>query len=190
MGSSFFAPLQPGLFIAGSAALAWVSRGALRRPGSHGFFRFFAWECMLALIVLNLPVWHLDPLAPHQLASWLLLVLSAWLPVHAYRRLKASGRPSAARDDDVALLGFEKTSALVTSGAFRYIRHPMYTALMLLTWGAFLKHFSGTGLALALAATALLVLTALRDEKECIAHFGEAYRAYMRGTRRFIPFVL
>ena len=39
-------------------------------------------------------------------------------------------------------------------------------------------------------ATLFLFLTALRDEKECLAHFGDTYRDYMRGTRRFIPFVL
>jgi len=66
----------------------------------------------------------------------------------------------------------------------------MYTALMLLAWGAFLKQFTWLTLALVLAATVLLVLTALRDEEECIAHFGDAYREYMRRTRRFIPFVL
>ncbi|WP_213955708.1 MULTISPECIES: isoprenylcysteine carboxylmethyltransferase family protein [unclassified Variovorax] len=176
-------------FLAGSAALLHVSRGALRRPGSHGFYRFFAWECILLLVLLNLPVWGDDPLAPHQLLSWLLLVASAWLPLHAVRLLKRVGRPTEDRQDD-ALLGFEKTSALVTSGAFRYIRHPMYAALIFLAWGAFLKQFSWVGLALVLAATVLLFITALRDEKECLQHFGEAYRAYMRGTRRFIPFVL
>jgi len=69
-------------------------------------------------------------------------------------------------------------------------RRLVLPVLMLLAWGAFLKQFTWLTLALVLAATVLLFLTALRDEKECIAHFGDAYRAYMRGTRRFIPFVL
>jgi protein-S-isoprenylcysteine O-methyltransferase Ste14 len=181
---------SPIVFLAFSAALIYVSRTALRRPDSHGFYRFFAWECILALVLLNLPVWDRDPLAPRQIVSWLLLAASAWLPLHAFTLLWHQGRPSAAARDDEALLAFEKTSALVTTGAFRYIRHPMYTALILLAWGAFLKQFTWHGLALALAATALLALTALRDERECLLHFGEAYRAYMRGTRRFIPFVL
>ncbi|WP_399683690.1 methyltransferase family protein [Xenophilus sp.] len=178
------------LFIAGTAALAYASRRPLRRPGSHGFYRFFAWECILGLVVLNLPVWHDDPLAPRQLLSWPLLVLSAWLPLHAVRRLRREGRPGAQRDDDPALYGFERTSALVTSGAFRYIRHPMYAALIALAWAAFLKQPSWAGTALVLAATLLLVLTALRDEQECLAHFGKAYRDYMARTRRFIPFLL
>ncbi|RZL64281.1 MAG: isoprenylcysteine carboxylmethyltransferase family protein [Variovorax sp.] len=177
------------IFIVGSAALIHVSRGPLRQPRSHGFYRFFAWECILALIVLNLPVWDRDPFAPHQLLSWALLALSAWLPIHAVRLLRQAGKPSTARKGDAALYAFEKTTALVTRGAFRYIRHPMYTALMLLAWGAFLKHFNGLNLLLVLAATALLWMTALRDEEECLAHFGEPYRDYIRGTQRFIPFV-
>ncbi|MDM0074469.1 isoprenylcysteine carboxylmethyltransferase family protein [Variovorax sp. J2P1-59] len=176
-------------FIVISTALLMVSRRALRDSDSHGFYRFFAWECILGLVLLNLPVWGDDPLAPHQLASWLLLVASALLPLHAVRLLKRMGKPSDARNDE-ALFDFEKTSTLVTGGAFRYIRHPMYAALIFLAWGAFLKQFSWLGLALVLAATVLLFMTALRDEQECLKHFGEAYRSYMRGTRRFVPFVL
>ena len=176
------------VFCAVSAALLYVSRGALRNPKSHGFYRFFAWECILALVLLNRPVWDVNPLAPHQLLSWLLLILSVWLPIHAYRLLSTLGQPTPERADD-ALLGFEKTSQLVASGAFRYIRHPMCAALIFLAWGAFLKHFSWLGLALVLAATGLVWLTAIRDEAECLAHFGEPYRDYMRSTRRFIPFL-
>lgn len=177
------------LFVLGSAALLYVSRGPLRQPRSHGFYRFFAWECILLLVVRNLPVWDADPFAPHQLASWTLLIVSAWLPVHAVRLLKQVGQPTLARPDDAALYGFEKTSTLVTTGAFRYIRHPMYAALVCLAWGAFLKRFDGLNVALVLAATVLLYVTARRDEIECLAHFGDDYRAYMLRTRRFIPFV-
>lgn len=176
------------LLVLGSAALLYLSRQALRHPGAHGFYRFFAAECILGLIALNLPVWHQEPWAAHQLLSWALLVLSAALPIHAVLLLRKLGKPTPERKDQT-LYGFEKTSQLVTAGAFRYIRHPMYAALIFLAWGAFLKHFSWLGLGLVLAATVLLLITALRDEKECLAYFGEAYRAYMKTTRRFIPFV-
>jgi protein-S-isoprenylcysteine O-methyltransferase Ste14 len=180
----------PALFVLISAALLCVSRRALVRPRSHGFYRFFAWECMLALILVNVPVWQRDPMAPNQLLSWLLLLLSAWLPIHAVQLLWRIGKPASEVRPDAALFGFEKTSALVTAGAFRFIRHPMYTALILLTWAVFLKQPSSwPGAGLALAATALLYMTARRDEEECLAHFGEEYRAYMQRTRRFVPFV-
>jgi protein-S-isoprenylcysteine O-methyltransferase Ste14 len=86
--------------------------------------------------------------------------------------------------------GEQGRDALVTAEAFRYIRHPRYSALICLAWGIFLQQFTGMGLALVLTATALLVVTAYREEQECLAHFGKAYQDYMSRTRRFVPFLL
>lgn len=185
-------PLQayPATFVIVSSALLYVSRGAIVRPRSHGFYRFFAVECIFGLIWINLPVWGDDPaLSPSQSIALLLLATSVWLPLHAVRRLRRLGQPSTARKD-ASLLGFERTTRLVTAGAFKYIRHPMYTALICLAWGVFLQRFTWLGLLLALASTALLFVTAQREEKECLEHFGDAYRAYMHRTRRFVPYLV
>ena len=64
----------------------------------------------------------------------------------------------------------------------------MYTALLCLAWGVFLQRFTWLGLVLVLMATVVLFITAYCEEKECLAYFGEAYRDYMRRTRRFVPF--
>jgi len=178
------------VFLAGTAYFLWVSRHALRNPRSHGFYRFFAWEGILGLVLLNVPVWERDPFSPHQLASWALLFISPVLALQAVRQLKRLGRPDEAQRGEAELFGFERTSALVTSGIFRHIRHPMYAALLYLAWGAYLKAPSSPpGIALAATTTALLLLTALRDEAECRAHFGTAYDDYMRASKRFVPFV-
>ena len=177
------------LFIAGTAFFAYVSRNALRNPRSHGFWRFIAWECMLALVILNFPMWTVDPFSPRQLVSWVLLIASISLAIHAVQMLKRIGRPSEERAE-AELFGFEKTSSLVTSGAFRYIRHPMYAALLYLAWGALLKDISVVTVALAVVASIALFITALRDEAECLAHFGEAYAAYMKTSKRFVPFIV
>ena len=185
-------PLQayPATFVIVSSVLLYVSRGAITRPRSHGFYRFFAVECIFGLIWINLPVWGDDPLMePSQFMAVLLLATSVWLPVHAVRRLRVLGQPSSDRADDT-LIGFEKTTQLVTAGAFKYIRHPMYTALLCLAWGVFLQRFTWLALLLVLATTVLLFVTAMREEHECLAHFGEAYRVYMRRTRRFVPYLL
>jgi len=55
--------LQVAIFLLVSARLVHVSRAALRRPCSHGFWRFWAWEAIAALVVLNAPVWFRDLLA-------------------------------------------------------------------------------------------------------------------------------
>ena len=49
--------LQLVIFGLASAGIVYVSRTVLRKPGSHGFYRFWAWEAILALAVMNAPVW-------------------------------------------------------------------------------------------------------------------------------------
>lgn len=182
--------LEQRLLVFGALTLyfAWVSRNALRSPRAHGFWRFFAWECIAALILLNLPMWEHDPLSPRQIASWLLLIMSPCLAIHAVLLLRREGQPDVRRDD-AELLGFERTSRLVTRGAFRYIRHPMYAALLALAWGAYLKDITPQSSVIVAGATAFLLLTALRDEAECRAHFGAGYADYMQRSKRFIPYV-
>jgi protein-S-isoprenylcysteine O-methyltransferase Ste14 len=176
------------LFIGGTAFFVWASWHALHKPRSHGFTRFIAWECMLALVLLNFPRWTVDPYAARQLISWALLLISLVLAIHAVQLLRRIGQPSAARHD-AELLPFEKTSTLVTTGAFRYIRHPMYAALLFLAWGAALKDLSLASMLLVSVASIALLLTALRDEAECKQYFGTAYADYMKTSKRFIPFV-
>ena len=45
------------ILVATTGVLAYVSRRSLLRPRTHGFFRFFVFEAILALCLLNLPVW-------------------------------------------------------------------------------------------------------------------------------------
>lgn len=175
-------------FLAGAVVLAYLSRGALQRPRSHGFPRFFAFVAILALVLRNLPVWELDPFSPRQLLSWGLLVASIALVLPALKLLRGRGRPVADRGD-AALFGFEKTTVLVTSGLYRHLRHPMYASLLCLAWGAFLKDPGLPGVLLVGTASACLLLTALRDEAECLAYFGPVYRDYMATSKRFVPFV-
>jgi protein-S-isoprenylcysteine O-methyltransferase Ste14 len=176
------------LFLAAWLALLWVSWPSLRHWRSHGFPRFFAWEAIVALVLLNLDDWFHEPFSPHQIVSWFLLAVSLILVLSGVRSLSALGQPSAARTDP-SLVGIEKTTRLVTAGAFRYIRHPLYSSLLFLTWGAFCKAPSWAGAALAVTATALLVLTARVEEAEDCRFFGPAYHEYMTHTRMFIPFV-
>lgn len=69
-------------------------------------------------------------------------------------------------------------------------RHPLYSSLLLLVWGIFFKRPSWPGGGLAAFASACLLLTARAEEAECIRFFGPDYDAYIKRTRRFIPFVL
>ena len=113
-----------------SAAIIFVSWPSLRSPQSHGFYRFFAFESILILFLLNVDYWLRDPFTVHQIVSWVLLIFSTFLVVHGFHLLHVLGKPKGP---------IENTSSLVTLGAYRYIRHPLYSSLLLLGWGIFLK---------------------------------------------------
>ena len=94
------------------------------------------------------------------------------------------------RQAEPQLLAFEKTTTLVNTGIYHYIRHPLYSSLLFLAWGIFFKVPTWLGALLALAATLFLFATAKADEAECIRFFGPAYETYMKQTKRFVPFLL
>jgi protein-S-isoprenylcysteine O-methyltransferase Ste14 len=156
--------------------------------GSHGFYRFFAWEAILILVITNLDVWFLDPWRPAQILSWILLCASLVLVVWGFQTLHQRGKPDVSRSDPT-LIGVERTTELVTDGIYRWIRHPLYASLLALNWGAFFKQPGWVGLCLAGVATLFLWRTACIEEGENLRTFGPAYQEYMQRTRRFIPFL-
>jgi len=177
------------LFIVGTLGIIWVSRAALRDVHSHGFYRFFSWELILILFVLNMNYWIVDPFSFRQIISWVVLIISLVLIIQGVQLFQKKGKIDRERQAST-LVSIEKTTALVTSGVYRYIRHPFYSSLLFLAWGIFLKRISWLGALLAIAVTIFLILTAKREEVENIEFFGEEYQAYMQDTKMFIPFIL
>ena len=177
---------QLNIILVVSLLLAWLSRRSLRAPGSHGFYRFFAWEAIALLITLNLPNWFDNPLSPLQIVSWSLLALSVWLAASGFVRLKSAGGAAPAPPGDPNF-GFENTTRLVTGGIYSRIRHPLYSSLLFLTWGACLKRLSAEGLLAAVFASVFLFFTARIEEEENMKKFGAAYAAYMRTSGMFLP---
>lgn len=79
---------------------------------------------------------------------------------------------------------------VVTSGPYRWIRHPSYTGALLTLLGILvccLNWLSFFALLLAMAGYAYRI----RVEEAALAEgLGDAYRDYMRRTRRLIPFIV
>jgi protein-S-isoprenylcysteine O-methyltransferase Ste14 len=77
--------------------------------------------------------------------------------------------------------------ALVETGPYRYVRHPLYSATVL----AFVGIGTVLGNWASLAAGALPTMALVRrisvEEKMMLEHFGDSYRAYQRNTDRLIP---
>ncbi len=80
---------------------------------------------------------------------------------------------------------------LVTHGVYRWVRHPMYLALLIYSLGQALV--LPNWLAGPSYGVAMILLFALRagpEERMMLEVFGKEYKAYMAATKRVIPGVL
>jgi len=154
---------------------------SLRFKRYHGIARFFAFESVFILVLLNYKFWFTNPFSPVQLVSWILLILSAYVVITGYMLLKRKGKPDN---------NFENTSLLVRSGIYGYIRHPLYLSIFLLGTGIMLKNPEKVQLVLGIVNLIAVYITARIEENEMIAKFGDQYRIYMKETKMFIPFIV
>jgi protein-S-isoprenylcysteine O-methyltransferase Ste14 len=82
-----------------------------------------------------------------------------------------------------------KEPELVTSGPYRFVRHPIYSGLLLALVGTALV--SDLYLLIGVAAIgAYFVYSATVEERSMTDHFPTAYPAYRARTKMLIPFVL
>jgi len=172
----------------GSAFITAVSWRSLNKPRSHGFYRFFAFEFLLVMLVLNAPSWFDAPFSLHQQVSWVLLIASLALIIHSLDLILILGLPEGSVPNSPNL-PFENTTRLVVVGTYRFIRHPMYASVILLAWGIAMKAPSARSLCLSLIIMVFLYAAARVEERENIGRFGEEYRQYMKKSRMFIPFL-
>ena len=79
---------------------------------------------------------------------------------------------------------------VIDRGAYRWVRHPSYSAALLLLAGIGLALGSWLALAvLLLSGLAAYTYRARVEERALLASIGEPYREFMASRRRFIPFV-
>lgn len=77
---------------------------------------------------------------------------------------------------------------LVTSGPYRYLRHPIYVGVLLAILGSALV--SGVWWVGVFAAAAIYFAVSAHKEETLMLHtFPDTYPAYQKRTYRFIPFV-
>lgn len=76
---------------------------------------------------------------------------------------------------------------LVTSGPYRWVRHPFYVAFALATTANSLVAANWYLFACGAAAFALLVLRTRTEERKLLERFGDAYAQYIERTGRFFP---
>ncbi len=143
---------------------------------------------------LGLPWWMALPIGV-RLAGVALIAtgfgLFAWLGrVRRFRVIVASSRATLTKFFRKGALdeSLGRTEPLVVSGPYRIVRHPMYSAASMITFGLALA----TDLTPVLIGSGLLVLWLAFvivpfEERELRVLFGREYEEYMRRTSRMLP---
>jgi protein-S-isoprenylcysteine O-methyltransferase Ste14 len=88
----------------------------------------------------------------------------------------------------IGQLGTETSSGgLVTTGAYRVVRHPLYSTGLLILW-CFPILTAGT-LAFDAGITLYVLIGSELEERRLIVQFGDAYLRYRKKVARLIPFL-
>jgi protein-S-isoprenylcysteine O-methyltransferase Ste14 len=155
---------QEGIFIL-------ITLRAVAVVGMVGLIAWFINPATLAWAALSLPVW----------LRWTgvgLAVLAGALFVWTLRTL---GRNLT---DTVVT---RKEHTLVTSGPYRWVRHPFYSAAALLTLASTLVAANWFFLVVGGLIFLLLVIRTRKEEANLLARFGDDYQNYRQRTGRFVP---
>ena len=77
---------------------------------------------------------------------------------------------------------------LVTSGPYRYVRHPIYAAMCLFTWAGIIGHWSWGAFTCGIVVVVSALVRMLAEENLVAARYPE-YAKYAANTWRLIPYV-
>ncbi len=107
-----------------------------------------------------------------QIASFLLMV---WARLTlGMRSFHAAANPTA--------------GGLITHGPYRFVRHPIYAAILYFITASLISHFSLVNASLAVVAAAATGIRIMGEERLLTLEFPE-YKIYSQRTKRIIPFV-
>ena len=83
-----------------------------------------------------------------------------------------------------------ENATLVTSGPYRWVRHPLYVMGLIAYTGFALIAENAFIAAAALVGFVFLAIRLQKEEANLIHRFGDSYREYMRRTGKFFPKLL
>lgn len=117
----------------------------------------------------------------YRIAGLLVYLIFSWLNIWAYKYLGDS------YTHEIAIL---KNHKLITSGPFKFIRHPQYVGQILADLGVSFALLSYIILPpVILIEIPLLIMRAKMEESLLAKNFGETFDSYKKKSGFFLPFI-
>ena len=177
--------------------ILWLILGQFSKKASRNAPRWINWGLRLAIIAGAFIISRFDRHA----ASALLVSLRRSLPVNPGIAVQWVGVASCVLGFGFAFwaraslgrnwgmpMSLRQGHELVTSGPYAFVRHPIYTGIMLAMIGSALVVSLLWVLAFPLYF-AYFIFSARTEEKMMLAQFPDAYPSYRRRTKMLIPFL-
>ncbi|MEM6397142.1 MAG: isoprenylcysteine carboxylmethyltransferase family protein [Bacteroidota bacterium] len=73
------------------------------------------------------------------------------------------------------------------SGINQWVRHPIYSSILMIAWSWFLISPNSAVLHIASVTTAYIPVGIYLEERKLVIEFGDAYRKYQQEVKRLIP---
>jgi protein-S-isoprenylcysteine O-methyltransferase Ste14 len=150
-------------------------RGSASRDRATRVLIAVAIAAAIVVAVVTAPQFPLAYRAAGVVVMWLGLAIRVW----AVAALGAAFRTTVEVD---------REQAVVSTGPYRWVRHPSYSGLLLIVAGAGLAAGNWLALAICIALPPAALLWRIHvEEAELTQVLGDRYRAYQEHTKRLIP---
>lgn len=178
-----------------------VKETARRSLGNH-FRRYYRWFYNFVALTSFVPVLVIAAFTPdhtHYLVPlpWSGIMISGQIlavivmiigfmqksvkKMHGLRQtLEFLGKKDPVSDEDPV------ENVLITTGLYRYVRHPLYAAGIAFLW--LMPIMTNNLLTINLGLTVYVVIGAILEERKLVKEFGQTYSDYAAITPMFIPF--
>jgi protein-S-isoprenylcysteine O-methyltransferase Ste14 len=131
----------------------------------------------IRLVVLEgFPRWIVQSLSSLAVAAFVLAACS----------LRRSFDPLGVRPIRAHLRGqVDRADDLVVRGPYLWVRHPLYSCVLVLLWTN--PEITADGLLLSVMWSLWICLATLLEERDLVAQFAESYRSYQRQVPMLVP---
>lgn len=82
-----------------------------------------------------------------------------------------------------------KEGQMISSGPYKYIRHPMYASAFVIIWSGILGHISYLNFVIGVIVAIVISIRIMTEEEYLRSHYPE-YLDFSRKTKMIIPFII